>query len=59
MDKSTALHTLNEMPQQFDLEELFERLIVIEKIEKGREDSRQGKTFTHEQVREKLSKWLK
>jgi predicted transcriptional regulator len=43
----------------FELDELFDRLMLIEKIEKGKEDIRTGNVITHEQAKEKLGKWLK
>ena len=59
MDNQVAINSINEMPQDFELEELFERLLVLEKIEQGRKDVRSNRTFTHEEARQQLSKWLK
>ncbi len=59
MDKTDALNTLNEMPQKFELEELLERLVLLEKIERGREDVRQGNTVSHQNASKHLDKWLK
>ena len=47
------------MPQDFELDELIERLVVLEKIEKGRKDVESGKTFSHEEAKAELNKWLK
>ena len=35
MKKQNLLATIKELPQEVDLNDLFERLIVTEKIEKG------------------------
>jgi predicted transcriptional regulator len=51
MEKDKALETINNFPQEFDLEELIERLIFVEKIEKGLKQANEGKTITHEEVR--------
>ncbi|MEP5614096.1 MAG: hypothetical protein ABJP45_17725 [Cyclobacteriaceae bacterium] len=59
MNKQTAIASINEMSQDFELDELIERLIVLDKIEKGRQDINDGKTFTHEAAKEQLSKWIK
>lgn len=59
MNKKTALDSINDMPQNFELDELFERLLVIEKIERGREDVKNKRTLTHNEVKEQLSKWIK
>ncbi|MFT5916426.1 MAG: hypothetical protein ACI81T_002935, partial [Bacteroidia bacterium] len=37
MTKETALQTIEKLPPNFELEELIEQLIFIDKIEKGLE----------------------
>ena len=59
MKKKVAIDSINEMPQDFELEELIERLVVIDKVEKGKKDVKNGHSFTHEEARDKLTKWLK
>ncbi len=59
MNKSTVIRTLNELPQKFDLEEFLERLIVIQKIDKGLEDAETGKTISHDKVKKMIAKWNK
>lgn len=59
MKKSTIIQTLNELPKEFDLDELLERLIVIEKIDEGMEDAKAGKTISHEKVKKMVAKWHK
>ena len=59
MQKSTILHTLNELPNKFNLDDFLERLIVIEKIDEGMEESKTGKTLSHEKVKKIVAKWHK
>jgi len=59
MEKKVAIDSINEMPETFELDELFERLIILEKIERGRSDIKEGKTQTHNEAKEQLGKWLK
>jgi hypothetical protein len=59
MKKSTVIQTLNELPQKFDLDELLERLIVIEKIDEALEDAKSGKTVSHDKVKKMVAKWNK
>ena len=59
MNKTTALETLKEFPNEFSLDELFEKLMFIEKVEDGIRDADAGKTFTSAQTRKRLKKWLK
>lgn len=58
MKKSTVIESLNKLPEEFSIDEIIERLIIIEKIEKGRVDVRNGKVNTEEEAKAKLSKWL-
>jgi predicted transcriptional regulator len=59
MKKSTVIQTLNELPQKFDLDELLERLMVIEKIDEALEDAKLGKTVSHDKVKKMVAKWNK
>ena len=59
MEKKMVLVSISEMPEKFELDELFERLIILDKIERGRTDVKEGRTNTSSQAKEKLSKWLK
>lgn len=57
MKKTTVINTLNELPKEFELDELLERLIVIEKIDTGLRDAKEGKTVSHEVAKKMIAKW--
>jgi hypothetical protein len=57
MKRDKVIETVKELPQEFDLDELIERLVFVEKVEKGLEQIKEGKTVPHEQVREMTKKW--
>ena len=59
MKKSSVIQTLNELPQKFDLDDLLERLMVIEKIDEALEDAKSGKTVSHDKVKKMVAKWNK
>jgi predicted transcriptional regulator len=59
MQKSTIIHTLNELPNKFNLDDFLERLIVIEKIDEGMEEAKAGKTISHDKVKKMVAKWHK
>lgn len=59
MTKEKLIATINDMPEDFDLEVLMERLIFIEKVEKGLEQLESGNTITHEQVKQRVKEWSK
>lgn len=56
MKKDKAIETIKDFPAEFELEELIERLVVIEKIEKGLLQIKEGKIIPHEQVKEIFKK---
>ncbi len=59
MKKTTVINALNELPKEFLLDDLLERLLVIEKIDEGLKEAKQGKTISHDKVKKMVSKWHK
>jgi hypothetical protein len=59
MKKQAVINVLNDFPKEFSLDDLFEKLIVIQKIEEGLEDVKKGKTIPHEKIKKEAKKWLK
>jgi len=57
MKRDKAIETVKEFPQEFELEDLIERLVFVEKVEKGLQQVQQGKAIPHEQVKEMTKKW--
>ncbi len=52
MKRDKAIETVKEFPQEFELEDLIERLVFLEMVEKGLQQVEQGKTILHEKVRD-------
>ena len=59
MRKDKVLETVNDLPSEFELEELIERLIFIEKVEKGLQQIDKGETRTHDEVKQIVKSWRK
>lgn len=57
MRRERAIQTINELPNEFNLEALIERLIFIDKVEKGLKQAEEGKTVSHEEALKRLRKW--
>lgn len=57
MKKEIVLDMMKEFPQEFELEDLIEQLILKDKIEKGLSQLDQNKTITHKEVKELIKKW--
>ena len=59
LTKKMLLETMKDMPEEFTLDDLFDRVILLQKIEIGLEQSKSGQTHSTEKAKEKLKKWLK
>jgi predicted transcriptional regulator len=49
---------IRNLPEMVDIEDAMSRLYLLEKIEAGKADIREGRTLSHDQAVERLSrKW--
>lgn len=58
LSKEKVLDAVKNLPERFSLEDLFERIVLLQKIEIGLEQSRNGQVYSTQEAREKLKKWL-
>lgn len=56
MNKRTVQKTIDELPEEFTLDELLEKLIFINKIERGLNDAQAGRLTSHEEVKKRFVK---
>jgi predicted transcriptional regulator len=59
MNKETILAAFSDMPAQVTLDEVVERLIFIEKVEKGLRQSEAGQTVSQEEIKKLANSWSK
>lgn len=59
MTKEKAIDTINNLPDKFDVEELIERLIFIQQVEEGLEQSKKRQVVSFEDAKNRMNKWLK
>lgn len=59
LTKELVLASMTELPEKFSLDDLFERLILIQKIEIGLEQIKNGDGVPHEQVLKMIESWRK
>ncbi len=59
LTKEKVLSTISKLPESFSLDDLVERMIILEKIEKGRKDSDEGNVISEKELEEKMEEWLK
>ncbi len=58
MKKYKVIETLDYLPDEFDVEELVEKLLFVEKVEKGIQDAEEGRVMSLVEARQKMErKW--
>ena len=57
--KEKIQKTIQNLPDNSEIELVIEKLILHDKIEQGIKDVNEGNVFSGEEIREKLGKWLK
>ena len=57
--KDQVISSLKEMPAQFSIDELMDKLILLQKIDIGLEQSKQGEVYSSHEAKEMLKQWLK
>ena len=55
---SQTTELLHKLPENSTFEDIQYHLYVIEKVQNGLSQLDSGKHFTHNQAKEKLSKWI-
>jgi hypothetical protein len=57
--KTQLKQSIDNLPEKFTLDELMDKIILIDKIERGNEQSEKGETFSEEELDIELAKWFK
>lgn len=59
LTKTTLIQQIDSFPEQFSIDELVERLILIEKIETGNKQSENGEIISESDLNNEIDKWFK
>ena len=59
MKREKAIEVIEQMPSNFEVEQLIETLIFMEKVEAGLVDVEKGNVVSHEEVQKQSSTWKK
>ena len=59
LTKIKVLKTIKDLPAKFSVEDLMDKIILLQKIEIGHEQSRSGKIMSTEAAKKNLNRWLK
>lgn len=57
--EDTLIASLQDLPEKFTLDELFDRAILLEKIDRAMAQVAAGEVYTTEEARQKLKEWSK
>lgn len=58
-EKENIMQMIKDLPDDVTLDEIMYHLYVKQKILRGLEDIKLGKTYNHEEVKKMARKWLK
>jgi hypothetical protein len=59
LSKKQVLSVIRNMPANFEATQLFDRILLINKIEEGRQQIKEGKGMPTTEAKKKLKRWLK
>jgi len=59
LTKEEVLKTVNDLPGEFSFEDILDRLMLLNKIDIGLEQSNNDETLSTKEAEESLAKWLK
>ncbi len=58
--KRSVLKSLKELPERFEVDDLIERLVLLQKVEEGITDAKAGRVHTLAEMRSHIErKWSK
>ena len=59
LTKQQVISAIKLMPDSFDTIQLFDRILLLNKVEEGRRQIKAGNIYITEEAKKKLQKWLK
>lgn len=59
MNRERIIEVVKEMPQDFELDALFEKLVIIEKLEEAEQQVKEGKVVYHSEAKKRADAWKK
>lgn len=51
--------TLEKLPEEFSIEDLIDKLILLDKIEKAEKESESGEKISEAELEKEIEKWFK
>jgi len=57
--KEQVVNSLKELPDQFFIDVLMDKLILLQKVESGLAQSDRGEVYSEQEARKMLKRWTK
>ena len=57
--KTQLINTLDKLPENLNIDQIIDHLILVEKVQKGLNDSENGRVLTQDEAKQKLKKWFR
>lgn len=57
--KERLLQAVKDLPDDATIEDAMERFLFLAKVDRGIKQADAGETLSHDEVKEKMAKWLK
>ena len=58
LTKEQVLKSINDLPDSFSIDEVIDRLVFLQKIETGTNQSKNDDTISNSDAKNKMNKWL-
>lgn len=59
LTKSNVIKTITKFPEHFSVDELVDKMILLDKIEKGLQQADNNQVISDEELDKKIEEWLK
>jgi predicted transcriptional regulator len=59
LTKEKIKKTIDSLPDNLTVDQVIDKIILLDKIEQGLKDVEEGKVYSTDEVNEHLGKWLK
>jgi hypothetical protein len=59
LTKTSVIETITRFPDNFSIDELVDKMILLEKIEKGIQDADNGRVISEDELEKRIEEWSK
>ncbi|HEY3372433.1 MAG TPA: hypothetical protein VGK10_16375 [Prolixibacteraceae bacterium] len=56
--KTKVLKAIKQLPDEFSIDEMIDKMILLEKIEIGLTQAEKGEVISHEDLEKEIDKWF-